>query len=122
VLSDPSQKVDDKLAADLVDVYEQRTRAAEEGKAKTELARLMTYKAAWLYDEGRPFAKEAAMAKLHASEVAMRVADAALQVHGGYGYVHEYPIGRFFCDAKILEIGEGTNEIQRLVIARELGC
>jgi len=87
-----------------------------------ETARWLTYKAAWLYDEGRPFAKEAAMAKLHASEVAMRVADAALQVHGGYGYVHEYPIGRFFCDAKILEIGEGTNEIQRLVIARELGC
>lgn len=87
-----------------------------------ETARWLTYRAAWLYDQGRPFAKEAAMAKLHASEVAMRVADASLQVHGGYGYVHEYAIGRFFCDAKILEIGEGTNEIQRLVIARELGC
>jgi alkylation response protein AidB-like acyl-CoA dehydrogenase len=87
-----------------------------------ENARLLTYKAAWLYDRGRDYAKEAAMAKLYASDAAMQAASEAVQIHGGYGYTDEYPVSRFFRDAKILQIGEGTNEIQRLVIARFLGC
>ena len=87
-----------------------------------ENARLLTYKAAWLYDRGREYAKEAAMAKLYASDAAMQSASEAVQIHGGYGYTDEYPVSRFFRDAKILQIGEGTNEIQRLVIARFLGC
>ena len=87
-----------------------------------ENARLITYKAAWLHDQGRPFAKEAAMAKLYASDTAMHAAVEAVQVHGGYGYTDEFVVSRFFRDAKILQIGEGTNEIQRLVIARLLGC
>ncbi|MDP1819135.1 MAG: acyl-CoA dehydrogenase family protein [Acidimicrobiales bacterium] len=90
----------------------------------TELqaARWLTYRAASLYDAGRPYATEAAMAKLFASEVANRSASEALQIHGGYGYMRESAISRFYADAKILEIGEGTNEIQRTVIARALGC
>ncbi len=87
-----------------------------------ENARLLTYKAAWLYDRGQDFAKEAAMAKLYASDTAMHAAVEAVQIHGGYGYTDEYVVSRFFRDAKILQIGEGTNEIQRLVIARHLGC
>ncbi len=87
-----------------------------------ENARLITYKAAWLYDQGRDYAKEAAMAKLYASDTAMHAALEAVQIHGGYGYTDEYVVSRFFRDAKILQIGEGTNEIQRLVIARHLGC
>lgn len=87
-----------------------------------ELARLMTYKAAWLKDEGRPFAYEAGIAKLFSSEIAMRAADEGIQIHGGLGYMDEAPISRFFRDAKILAIGEGTSEVQRLVIARYLGC
>jgi short/branched chain acyl-CoA dehydrogenase len=87
-----------------------------------ENARLITYKAAWLYDHGRAYAKEAAMAKLYASDTAMQAASEALQVHGGYGYTDEFVVSRYFRDAKILQIGEGTNEIQRLVIARHLGC
>jgi alkylation response protein AidB-like acyl-CoA dehydrogenase len=87
-----------------------------------ENARLVTYKAAWLYDQGREFAREAAMAKLYASDTAMQAALEGVQIHGGYGYTDEYVISRFFRDAKILQIGEGTNEIQRLVIARLLGC
>ena len=87
-----------------------------------ENARLITYKAASLYDRGADFAKEAAMAKLYASDTAMQAALEAVQIHGGYGYTDEYVVSRFFRDAKILQIGEGTNEIQRLVIARLLGC
>jgi alkylation response protein AidB-like acyl-CoA dehydrogenase len=87
-----------------------------------ENARLITYKAAWLYDQGREYAREAAMAKLWASDTAMQAALEAVQIHGGYGYTDEYVVSRFFRDAKILQIGEGTNEIQRLVIARLLGC
>jgi alkylation response protein AidB-like acyl-CoA dehydrogenase len=87
-----------------------------------ENARLVTYKAAWLHDRGADFAKEAAMAKLYASDTAMHAAIEAVQIHGGYGYTDEYVVSRFFRDAKILQIGEGTNEIQRLVIARLLGC
>jgi len=85
---------------------------------KIELARDMVYKAAWLKDEGRPFTKEAAMCKLYASEIAMEVANEAVQIHGGYGYMKEYEVERYMRDAKLLEIGEGTSEIQRMVIAR----
>jgi alkylation response protein AidB-like acyl-CoA dehydrogenase len=87
-----------------------------------ELARNMVYKAAWLKDQGRRFTKEAAMAKLYASEVAMSVTHQAIQIHGGYGYMREYQVERFFRDARLLEIGEGTSEILRNVIAREIGC
>jgi alkylation response protein AidB-like acyl-CoA dehydrogenase len=87
-----------------------------------EATRWLTYRAAALRDAGRPFKKEAAMAKLKASRLAMEAATEAVQIHGGYGYMLESDVARFFCDAKVLEIGEGTNEIQHLVIARELGC
>lgn len=87
-----------------------------------ELARNMIYKAAWLKDNNRPFTKEAAMAKLYASEICMRACDQAIQIHGGYGYMKEYPVERYLRDAKLMEIGEGTSEIQRVVIARQLGC
>jgi alkylation response protein AidB-like acyl-CoA dehydrogenase len=83
-----------------------------------EAGRALVYKAAWLGDQGRPFSKEAAMAKLYTSELANRVASASVQIHGGYGYVRESAISRFYQDAKVLEIGEGTSEIQRNVIAR----
>jgi short-chain 2-methylacyl-CoA dehydrogenase len=84
-------------------------------------ARQLVWAAAWLKDEGRPFGQEAAMAKLFSGLVSNRVVNAALELHGGYGYMEETPIARFFRDQKVLEIGEGTNEIQRLVIARHLG-
>lgn len=89
---------------------------------KIELARTMVYKAAWLKDQGRPFTKEASMAKLYASEMAMEVADEAIQIHGGYGYMKEYEVERYMRDAKLLEIGEGTSEVQRMVISRLVGC
>ena len=85
-----------------------------------DAARLLTYRAAWLKDRGRPYTTEAAMAKLFASEVARDVTNDAIQVHGGYGYVTEYRVERYLRDAKLTEIGEGTSEIQRLVIARNL--
>ncbi|WP_010196292.1 acyl-CoA dehydrogenase family protein [Bacillus sp. m3-13] len=88
---------------------------------KLELARTMVYKAAWLKDQGRPFSKEASMCKLYASEVCMEIADQAVQLHGGYGYMKEYHVERFMRDGKLLEIGEGTSEVQRMVIARSLG-
>ncbi|QTD41671.1 acyl-CoA dehydrogenase family protein [Sporosarcina sp. Te-1] len=88
---------------------------------KIELARNMVYKAAWLKDQGRSFTKEAAMCKLYASEIAMEVANEAIQIHGGYGYMKEYEVERLMRDAKLLEIGEGTSEIQRMVIARQIG-
>ncbi|MCA0757915.1 acyl-CoA dehydrogenase [Paenibacillus sp. N4] len=87
-----------------------------------EAARNMVYKAAWLKDQGRGFKKEAAMAKLFASEMCMKVCDQAVQIHGGYGYMREYEVERFMRDAKLLEIGEGTSEIQRMVIAGQIGC
>jgi alkylation response protein AidB-like acyl-CoA dehydrogenase len=89
---------------------------------KIELARNMVYKAAWLKDQGRPFTKEASMAKLYASEISMEVADEAIQIHGGYGYMKEYEVERYMRDAKLLEIGEGTSEVQRMVIAKQIGC
>ncbi|NIK10979.1 acyl-CoA dehydrogenase [Alkalibacillus almallahensis] len=87
-----------------------------------ELARNIVLKAAWLKDQGKPFSKEAAMAKLTATETAFRAANQAIQIHGGYGYMREYEVERYLRDAKLLEIGEGTSEIQRLVIARQIGC
>ena len=88
---------------------------------KTELARQAYYRAAWLMEQGRPYKKEAAMAKLYASQIAVDVARDAVQVHGGYGYIEEFPVCRHFRDSKILEIGEGTSEVMRILIARELG-
>lgn len=87
-----------------------------------ELARLMYYKAAWLLMQGKPFAREASMAKLFASEMAKRAADQAVQIHGGYGFMDEYPVSRYWRSVKINEIGEGTSEVQRMVIAKHLGC
>jgi len=88
---------------------------------KTQVARQAYYRAAWLAESGRPYKKEAAIAKLYASEIAVDVAREAVQVHGGYGYVEEFPVCRHFRDSKILEIGEGTSEVMRILIARELG-
>jgi alkylation response protein AidB-like acyl-CoA dehydrogenase len=87
-----------------------------------EAARLLTYKAAWLKDQGRNFTFTAAQAKLKTGRVAVRAAEEAVQIHGGYGYIEEYPVCRFYRDAKILTIGEGTDEVQQLVIARALGA
>jgi alkylation response protein AidB-like acyl-CoA dehydrogenase len=89
---------------------------------KIELARNLLYKACWLKDNKKPFAKEAAMSKLYCSEVAKQVADEAVQIHGGYGLMKDYPIERFYRDQRLLQIGEGTSEIQRLVISRYIGC
>ncbi len=87
-----------------------------------ELARQMYYKAAWLHMQGQPYAREAAIAKLFASETATRAADQAVQIHGGYGFMDEYPVSRYWRNVKINEIGEGTSEVQRMVIAKHLGC
>ncbi|OFY48146.1 MAG: acyl-CoA dehydrogenase [Bacteroidetes bacterium GWF2_41_31] len=89
---------------------------------KVELARNLLYKACWLKDEHRPYSKEAAMAKLYCSEVAKEVADEAVQIHGGYGLMKDYAIERFYRDQRLLQIGEGTSEIQRMVISRLIGC
>jgi short/branched chain acyl-CoA dehydrogenase len=86
-----------------------------------EAGRALVYRAAWLKDQGRDFAREAAMAKLYTGELSNRAVNISLQVHGGYGFMDEYPISRLYRDQKILEIGEGTNEVQRMVIARHLG-
>jgi len=85
-----------------------------------EAARTLLYKAAWLKEEGRPYLKEASMAKMFATEMAERVCRNAIQVHGGYGYSSEYPVERIYRDARLMTIGEGTSEIQRLVIARQI--
>lgn len=87
-----------------------------------EAARTLLYKACWLKDQGRPFAKEASMAKLYSSEVMNRVVNHAVQIYGGYGLMEEYPVAKFFRDQKLLEIGEGSSEVQRIVISRHLGC
>jgi len=89
---------------------------------KIELGRNLLYKACWLKDSKKPFAKEAAMAKLYCSEIAKEVADDAVQIHGGYGLMKEYDVERFYRDQRLLQIGEGTSEIQRLVISRYIGC
>ena len=85
-----------------------------------EAAKLLTFHAAWMKDQGMNIIKEAAMAKLFASETAMRTTTEAIQILGGYGYVKEYDVERYFRDAKILEIGEGTSEIQRIIIAKNI--
>ncbi|RAK18420.1 alkylation response protein AidB-like acyl-CoA dehydrogenase [Anoxybacillus vitaminiphilus] len=87
-----------------------------------ELARNMVYKAAWLKDNNKPFTKEAAFAKLFASEMGFQICNQAIQIHGGYGYMKEYEVERHLRDMKLMEIGEGTSEVQRIVIARQLGC
>jgi alkylation response protein AidB-like acyl-CoA dehydrogenase len=87
-----------------------------------ECARLLLYKACWLRDNDKPFAKEAAMAKLYCSEVMYRCANHAIQLHGGYGLMKEYDVERFYRDQKLLEIGEGTSEVQRIVISRLIGA
>ncbi|MFY0757540.1 acyl-CoA dehydrogenase family protein [Metabacillus dongyingensis] len=89
---------------------------------KIDLARTMVYKAAWLKDQGKPFTKEASFCKLFASEMCTEVTNQAIQIHGGYGYMKEYHVERYLRDAKLLEIGEGTSEVQRMVIARQIGC
>jgi short-chain 2-methylacyl-CoA dehydrogenase len=119
------------LAADYAQEREQFGRAISSFQAvrfrladmATEIVagRALVYRAAWLKDRGRPFALEAAMAKLYTGELSNRVVNWALQIHGGYGFMDEFPISRLYRDQKILEIGEGTNEVQRMVIARELG-
>jgi butyryl-CoA dehydrogenase len=86
-----------------------------------EAGRALVYRAAWVKDQGRPFGREAAMAKLYTGELSNRAVNWALQIHGGYGYMDEYAVSRLYRDQKILEIGEGTNEVQRLVIAKHLG-
>jgi len=91
-----------------------------EMERRIQCARLLIRRAAWLKDVGKPFSREASMAKLHASEAATWVTHQAIQVHGGYGYVKEYPVERYYRDARVMEIYEGTSEIQRLVIARSL--
>jgi short/branched chain acyl-CoA dehydrogenase len=90
-------------------------------RVKVESARLLYLRAAWLKDRGRPYKAEASIAKLFASEIAVECAREAVQVHGAYGFTEEFAVGRFYRDAKVLEIGEGTSEIQRLLIARDLG-
>ncbi|MBK7172226.1 MAG: acyl-CoA dehydrogenase family protein [Bacteroidales bacterium] len=89
---------------------------------KIELARNLLYKACWLKDNHLPFAKEAAMSKLYCSEIAKEVADEAVQIHGGYGLMKDYDVERFYRDQRLLQIGEGTSEIQRMVISRYIGC
>jgi alkylation response protein AidB-like acyl-CoA dehydrogenase len=87
-----------------------------------EAARLLVLKSAVLKDEGRDFSLTAAQAKLKSGRLAVRATEEAVQIHGGYGYIEEYPVCRFYRDAKILTIGEGTDEVQQMVIARALGC
>jgi alkylation response protein AidB-like acyl-CoA dehydrogenase len=88
--------------------------------ARVEAARLLTYRAAWLKDQGRRTTLESSMAKLYASEIAVRASEDCVQIHGGYGFVKDYPAEKFFRDVKLTTIGEGTSEVQRLVIARQL--
>jgi short-chain 2-methylacyl-CoA dehydrogenase len=90
-------------------------------KVGVETARLATYKAAWLKEQGRDYKAAASLAKLHATEIAVTCARDAVQIHGGYGYMEESPVARYYRDSKVLEIGEGTNEIQRILVARDAG-
>jgi butyryl-CoA dehydrogenase len=87
---------------------------------RIETSKLLVYRSAWLKENGKPFAADSAMCKLHASETAMYVTREAIQIHGGYGYVTEYEVERMYRDAKITEIYEGTSEVQRLIISRAL--
>ncbi len=89
-------------------------------QTQIQAARLLVYQAACLKDQGQPYGKAAAMAKLFASEMACRVADEAVQIHGGYGYIKDYPVEKFYRDVKLCTIGEGTSEVLRMVIARHI--
>jgi alkylation response protein AidB-like acyl-CoA dehydrogenase len=89
-------------------------------QSQVEAARLLTYRSAWLKDQGRRMTLESAMAKLYSSEIAVRAAEDCVQMHGGYGFVKDYPAEKYLRDVKLLTIGEGTSEVQRLVIARQL--
>jgi alkylation response protein AidB-like acyl-CoA dehydrogenase len=89
-------------------------------QTELEAARLLVHRAAVLADSGRPYTREASVAKLFASEAATRACNRAVQIHGGYGYTREFPVERYLRDAKLCEIGEGTSEIQRTIISREL--
>ncbi len=91
-----------------------------DGATEIEAARLLIYQAAWLKDCGEPFSKEASIAKLFASEMAEQVCRNAIQIHGAYGYSRDYPIERMYRDARLMTIGEGTSEIQRMVIAKRM--
>ena len=91
-----------------------------DGRTEIEAARLMVRSAAWLKGQGRPYTLEAAMAKLFSTEMAERVTYRAIQIHGGYGYSREYPVELMYRDARLMTIGEGTSEVQRMVIARRL--
>jgi alkylation response protein AidB-like acyl-CoA dehydrogenase len=88
---------------------------------QVDAARLLVYRAADLEEKGTPFSKEASMAKLFASEIAMKATRNAIQIFGGYGYTREYPLERYYRDVKLCEIGEGTSEVQRMIIAKKLG-
>ena len=109
----PQLRVRDEWLAD-------RSRIFRERDALIDAARLLTWKAAWTKDHKKRYTLEAAQAKLFASEMAQRVTNKALQIHGGYGYTREYPVERFFRDARITEIYEGTSEIQKLVISSQI--
>jgi alkylation response protein AidB-like acyl-CoA dehydrogenase len=85
-----------------------------------DAARLLNYRAAWMLDRGLRVTRESSMAKLFASEAAVRIAGEAVQIHGGYGFIKDYPVEKFYRDVKLCTIGEGTSEIQRMVIARQL--
>jgi alkylation response protein AidB-like acyl-CoA dehydrogenase len=89
-------------------------------KTQLDAARLLVRRAAWMTDQGQRTAHEASTAKLYAAQAAMRACDASLQIHGGYGYTRDYPVERYLRDCKLTEIGEGTNEVQRMVITRNL--
>ena len=91
-----------------------------DGFTELEAARLLTYKAAFLEDKGKRIVKESAMAKLFASELAVRVSSMAVQIHGGYGFTKDYPVEKFYRDSKLATIGEGTSEIQRWIIAQKV--
>ena len=103
------------------DTVEDAARGIADMEVRASTARLAYYRAAEKMLRGEPFKREASIAKLYSSEVAMDNARYATQVHGGYGFMNEFPVGRFYRDAKILEIGEGTSEVQRMLIARDLG-
>ena len=103
-----------------IDTFQSLRWTLVDNAARVEAARLLTYRAAWLKDQGRKMTLESSMAKLYASEIAVRVSEAGVQMFGGYGFVKDYPAEKFFRDVKLTTIGEGTSEIQRLVIARQL--
>lgn len=103
-----------------IDTFQSLRWTLVDNAARVEAARLLTYRAAWLKDHGRPMTLESSMAKLYASEIAVRVSEDGVQIFGGYGFVKDYPAEKFFRDVKLTTIGEGTSEVQRLVIARQL--